>query len=176
MRPGPALVLAAALALGGCDALPALPGEAAEESLETLSAPAGSQTARVVRVVDGDTLVLRGVGSGPLEHGRATTVRVLEVDTPEVDECYGDEATDFADRALPEGSTVRVAADRDLLDRYGRTLLYVWAEDGTFYDEAVVRLGYGRAVLFEPNDRHIVRLRLAEAAARADRAGLWGAC
>lgn len=176
------LRVAACLAVGalaGCAALPALPGEASDESVATLDVPDDAQSARVVRVVDGDTLVLRGVGSGPLEHGRDTKVRVLEIDAPEINgepECYGEEAADFAERTLEPGSTVRVEADRDLYDRFDRTLLYVWAADGMFYDEAAVRLGYARAVLFEPNDRHYARLRVAEAAAKVERRGLWGAC
>ena len=175
----PAVAALVVAALAGCAALPALPGDAADDSVATLDPPAGAQSARVVRVVDGDTLVLRGIGSGPLEHGRDTKVRVLEIDAPEVSgepECYGDEATAFAERTLEPGSTVRVEADRDLYDPYQRTLLYVWADDGTFYDEAAVRLGYARAVLFEPNDRHYARLRVAEAAARVEQRGLWGAC
>ncbi|MEO6205861.1 MAG: hypothetical protein ABIO67_10845, partial [Mycobacteriales bacterium] len=48
-----------------------------------LVVPEGAQQAVVVRHTDGDTIVLRGIGTGPLPGGADTKVRVLEVDTPE---------------------------------------------------------------------------------------------
>lgn len=134
------------------------------------------------RVSDGDTLVLAGEGSGPLRAGVDTKARLLEVDTPEVaggfvrGECFGTQATAYVRRLLPRGAVVRVTRDRDLLDRYDRTLLYVWLDDGTFLNEKLVADGYARAVLFEPNDRHIELMRRAEQRARTERRGLWSAC
>jgi micrococcal nuclease len=77
---------------------------------------------------------------------------------------------------LPVGSTAWAVPDRELLDRHGRTLLYLWDSRGVFVNLAMVRGGHARAVLFEPNDRHIDRMRAAEREARAERRGLWGAC
>ena len=74
------------------------------------------------------------------------------------------------------GTIVRVLPDRELKDPYGRTLLYLWNEGGDFVNLELVRAGAARAVLFEPNDRYIDRMRRAERDARAAGLGQWGAC
>jgi endonuclease YncB( thermonuclease family) len=140
--------------------------------------PAGAQDAVVVRHTDGDTLWLRGIGVGPLP-GRATKVRVLEIDTPEVfgtPGCYGREAAARTADLVPLGAHVRVEADRDLRDRYGRLLLYVWTASGASLEEVLLREGYARSLLIRPNDRHIDAFRTIEAQARQAKRGLWGRC
>src|SRR5687767_4907398 len=94
----------------------------------------------VVRVVDGDTLLL----------DRKERVRLIGVDTPEsVDprrpvQQFGKEAADFT-RRIVQGKRVRLEFDRDREDRYGRTLAYVFLEDGTLLNAEIVRHGYGFA-------------------------------
>jgi len=128
----------------------------------------------VVRVVDGDTLWV-------LRDGREEKIRLIGVDTPEVDwyggeaECYGEEAGRFARRLLEDGS-VELELDRDLLDPYDRTLAYVYLEDGRMVNLLLVRRGYAIVSIYEPNDRYEDRLRDAEADARAGGLGLWSAC
>jgi micrococcal nuclease len=147
----------------------------------TGGAPPDAQPARVVRVVDGDTLLLDATGPGPLPDG-ATRVRLLEVDAPESVapdrpvECWGPEAADALRALAPPGSALAVAADVEPTDRFGRALLYAWTADGVLVNEALVRGGHAEAVLVGRNDRYIDRLRAAERAARDEGAGLWGAC
>ena len=142
--------------------------------------PSGRESGEVVRIVDGDTLYLRG--DGDLLDPSGTAVRLLQVDTPETVapgtpvECWGPEASDALAELAPPGSTVTVEADRDLLDRYGRTLLYVYDTDGSMVNLELVRAGHGTAVLYPPNDRHIERMRAAEESARDAGRGLWSAC
>lgn len=165
-----------ALALLTACALPAEP--APVDVGEGLPVPAGAQEAVVVAVSDGDTLRLRGRGAGPLD-GEVTKVRVLLVDTPEVfeqRECYGPEASERAEELLPEGSTVRVEADEDPLDRFGRTLLHVWNADGVNVGERLVAEGYATVLQIDPNRRYLDRFEAAEDAAREAGRGLWGAC
>jgi micrococcal nuclease len=143
--------------------------------------PGDAQPARVVRVVDGDTLLLEATGPGPLPDG-VTRVRLLEVDAPESVapdrpvECWGPEAADALRALAQPGSELAVAADVEPTDRFGRALLYAWTADDVLVNEALVRGGHAEAVLVGANDRHIDRLRAAERAAREDGAGLWGAC
>lgn len=145
------------------------------------AAPPRSERAVVVRIVDGDTLWLRSDGGGLVSSDR-TTVRLLEVDTPETVapgqpvECYGAEAAEALAALVPVGSPVWVLPDRDLIDPYDRMLLYVWNAEGVFVNLELVRSGAAQAVLYAPNDRHIDRMRAAERRARAARRGLWGAC
>jgi micrococcal nuclease len=162
-------------------ALEDIPGPDADVVVAAgVAPPPDAQEVRVVRVVDGDTLVVAGDG-GPVVDGE-TRVRLLLVDTPEVDgpdvteECLGPEASDFAADLVPEGSTLRLALDTEPQDEFGRTLAYAWTEDGTFVNETIVRNGYGYAALVAPNDRHIGVLLAAEDAAREERRGVWGAC
>src|SRR5436189_5334826 len=68
----------------------------------------------VLRVVDGDTLVVSG----------GTRVRLVQIDSPEVGsgECYSRRAAKDLRRLLPAGAPVELRADPllDRVDRYGR--------------------------------------------------------
>jgi endonuclease YncB( thermonuclease family) len=100
----------------------------------------------VVRVVDGDTLVVR-LGASD------TTVRLLNVDAPETKdpneavECLGPEASDFLEELLPAGTAVELEYDGERHDRYGRTLAGVWLPDALVNAE-VARAGLGVPVQF----------------------------
>ena len=121
----------------------------------------------VSRVVDGDTVVLATVG----------TVRLIGVDTPEtVDprkpvQHFGQEASAFV-RSMLEGKSVRLEYDQQRLDKYQRTLAYVYLLDGTFVNLEIVRQGYGHAYLNYPFGR-MEAFRAAEREAREARRGLW---
>lgn len=162
----------------GCLLLTACAGTPEPPAPTTLAVPADAQEATVVRHTDGDTVVLRGIGTGPLP-SRPTRVRLLEIDAPEVrpePECYGDEAADRLVELMPPGSRVRVEADREERDRFGRALLYVWNEDGDNVEEVLLREGYARVLYVRPNDKHLALFRAVEAEARRAERGLWGAC
>lgn len=130
----------------------------------------------VVHVVDGDTLLLDRNPSPALEHGRY--VRLIGVDTPETVhpskpvEYFGREAAAFT-RRLSEGRRVRLAFDPAAgQDRYGRTLAYVYLEDGTFLNAEIIRQGYGFAETRFPH-AHLEEFRELERDARDNRRGLW---
>src|SRR3954465_5035207 len=78
----------------------------------------------VVRVIDGDTIVVK-------VEGKDTRVRLIGVDTPETVrlnkpvEYFGKEASAFTKRLL-EGERVTLEYDRQKADRYRRTLAYVY--------------------------------------------------
>lgn len=188
MRRGPLPVLLRVglllllVAVGAGLAARALDARGDDDPGAGLAVPEGAQRGEVLRIVDGDTLHLRVTSSGPVRRAADLTVRLLEIDTPETGasggprECFAEEATAALTRLVPVGSTVRLTRDRDPRDDFGRTLLYLWNEDGTFVNQELVERGYARAVLFEPNDRHIDDLRAAEGRARSDERGLWGVC
>jgi micrococcal nuclease len=166
------------LLVGGCSTDGRSTAPPATSAQPGLRVPAGVQEAGVVRGVDGDTVVLRGRGTGPLP-AEPTRVRLLLVDTPEVTgqpECFGEQASARAAELLPDGAQVRVLADRDQLDRYGRALLHVWTEDGTNVGEALVREGFATVLVVAPNRLYESTFRDAEAEAEAAGRGLWSAC
>ncbi|HVE62296.1 MAG TPA: thermonuclease family protein [Mycobacteriales bacterium] len=182
---GPGLKAAAVVALATAAILTSCadaPRPAAARQSADASQPADApsadarQEAVVVSIADGDTLRLRGIGPGPLPAGVVARVRVLEIDSPEEDDCGYREATARLAGLIPPGSTVRVDRDRELADKFGRYLLYLWTEDGRFVNVSMVDQGFARAVLFRPNDEHIDRMRAAESAARGARRGLWATC
>lgn len=166
-------------ALTAC-ALPAAPPErAASPDLDgSIPVPADAQDAVVVRVVDGDTLVLRGRGAGPLP-GEPSRVRVLLIDTPEVgpeQECFGAEAAARTSALLPAGAQVRVQGDLDPQDRFDRSLLHVWTAGGVNLGELLLAEGHATVLQIDPNRRYLEQFSQREQQARADRAGLWSAC
>lgn len=144
----------------------ALAGLVARPQGPRAGAPGATDSARVERVVDGDTIHLAGLGS----------VRLIGIDTPEVYggvECYGREASAFTKRVLTPGTTVRYRVGSEAHDRYGRTLAYVWLRDGTFFDALLVERGYAKPLTIPPNDDY-ARLFVHDARIARERGrGLW---
>jgi micrococcal nuclease len=121
----------------------------------------------VERVIDGDTLVLSTLG----------TVRLIGVDTPETVhptkpvQYFGREASTFL-RTLVLNQSVHVEYDQTRLDRYGRTLAYVYLESGALVNLEIIRQGYGFAYTAFPF-RFMAEFRAAEREARERQLGLW---
>ena len=134
------------------------------------SPPSSVGPVLVSRVIDGDTIVVDTVG----------TVRLIGVDTPETvdpDEpvgCFGPEASSFT-RSVATGRMVRLEFDTDRVDRFGRTLAYVYLPDDVFLNATLVQQGYGYAYTFFPF-RYLEQFRGLEREARDARRGLWAAC
>ena len=150
-------------------------------------APGQAESARVVRVIDGDTIEVS-------IDGAEEDVRYIGVDTPETVkpgapvQCYGRQAS-AANQRLVEGHTVRLVFDRERRDAYGRLLAYVYIPAGEkaggargdagkarFVNAALVRDGYARTLKIPPNTEHAPELRRLEARAGRAGRGLWGAC
>jgi micrococcal nuclease len=154
--------------------------------LATTAPGAADDAARVVRVLDGDTIVA-------VAGAREIHVRLIGIDTPELHasekldrdaarsgrpveaiQADGARARDAAEQLL-RGRTVRLEYDVERTDRYDRTLAWVWLPDGTLANERLVRDGWARVYTHRPNVRHVAALRAAQDAARAAGAGLWAA-
>ncbi len=100
------------------------------------SAADSATTAKVIRVVDGDTVVTT-----------KGTVRVIGIDTPERGSCGNQAATSKAKRLAPRGSTVRLThpgGGTDNKDRYGRILRYL-SYKGTDLGGAQIKGGFAKA-------------------------------
>ena len=130
----------------------------------------------VVRVIDGDTIIVRGPG------GRTEDVRLIGIDTPETVDprrpvgCFGPQASAYAKHLLT-GRRVILRYDRETNDRYGRFLAYVWlAQPAEFVNARLVELGYARAYPFPPNTAHEGLFAALERRAALRGRGLWGAC
>ena len=139
----------------------------------TRAGAGGGVSARVVGVVDGDTIDVAWPG-------HRERVRLLGVDTPETVDphrpvgCFGPEASAYTHRRLL-GQPVRLTFDRERRDRYGRLLAYVDV-DGRRFDDELLTEGYGRLLVIPPNGIHARAMLDEELAARSARRGLWAAC
>ena len=98
--------------------------------------PSTMQAARVIRVVDGDTLHAE-IG------GRDETIRFYGINATEVGQPCSAEATARL-RALA-GSEVRLLPDARERDRYDRLLRYVYTVDGRSIDAQLVAEGLAHA-------------------------------
>ncbi|HEU5197287.1 MAG TPA: thermonuclease family protein [Methylomirabilota bacterium] len=148
--------------------------------------PAGLAPASVVRVVDGDTLVVH------LGDGRSARVRLIGVDTPELHasdklrrdaqrsgkdavaiQALGAKASDFTKKHL-SGRKVELERDATPVDRHGRTLAYVWLGE-ELYNLVILREGYASPLTVPPNVKYADTLAACHRTARQARRGLWAA-
>jgi micrococcal nuclease len=129
--------------------------------------------AKVVRVIDGDTIEV-AIG------GSLYKVRYTGIDTPETVhpskpvECFGREASE-KNCQLVEGKTVRLEKDVSETDSYGRLLRYVWVGDN-FVNDYLVRQGYAYAYTYPPDVKYAEQFVQAQREARENNRGLWVAC
>jgi micrococcal nuclease len=132
-----------------------------------------SKEYRVIRAVDGDTVVVA-------YHGKEEKVRLRCVDTPESvhpdkkqNIPMGKVASDFASNSLT-GKYVALEFEPELRDRHGRLLAYVLV-DGKNFNVEIVRKGlspyYTKYGLSRKYDRSF---REAEKLARKDKLNIWG--
>ena len=125
----------------------------------------------VQKVIDGDTVEIQ-------YNGELTSVRLIGIDTPETVHptkpagAFGKEASAFT-RNLLLGESVYLRFDREMRDKYGRLLAYLYrAPDGLFVNLEIVRQGYGHAYTRYPF-KHMELFRHYEHRAREAGKGLW---
>jgi len=144
--------------------------EPSKESVES-----SSNHRLVVRVIDGDTIVV-----SPNEK-----VRLIGVATPETIHpkkavaCFGKEAKQFTHDST-DGKTVRLIMDavnakRRHKDRYGRTLAYAYLPDGKMLNAELIRQGYAHAYT-RFSFRYLAEFKQLERQARNQSVGLWSRC
>ena len=140
------------------------------------AAPFSSGT--VVRVVDGDTIIVRGPG------GRTEDVRLIGIDTPETVDprrpvgCFGPRGLRVRQAPADRRAGCGCVYDRELHDRYGRFLAYVWLSGSRplFVNAELVRRGYARSYPFPPNTAHAGLFAALERSAALAGRGLWSSC
>jgi micrococcal nuclease len=119
-------------------------------------------------VDDGDTIVLSD----------GTRVRYCGINAPEVAhdrepaEPFGPEAGEVNEE-LVHRKKVRLEFDQERTDQYGRLLAYVFLEDGTFVNGALVSSGHAHVVFRRPNTRYDSKLLALQREAMRKGAGMW---
>ena len=159
--------------VGGCAAfvlLLTLAWGCTSESSEDVvggSVESGNDSWRSTEVVDGDTLFVAGP-FGELE------VRIIGINTPELGECFSDEATEALE-GLVDGVDLVLVADRSDVDQFDRALRYVETADGVDVGAELVVGGFAIARRYPPDDARADRYARLQQEAQADRRGLWAA-
>ena len=141
------------------------PPAAADPQPETLHTAPMRVPARLIAVIDGDTIDVE-------IEGARRRIRYLGMDTPERGEPLYAEAT-RRNRELLAAGTLLLERDQSETDRYGRLLRWVLLEDGTLVNEVLVREGLARAQIWDPDVRYAEAIKSAEQEARANQVGLW---
>jgi micrococcal nuclease len=118
----------------------------------------------VARIIDGDTVELRG----------GDRLRLLSIDTPEKGELFYDEACAFLD-SLTLGKMARIVFTGRRRDKYGRLLGYLYI-DSIFVNKVILERGLGFLYFFDDtefNRPEISQLFAAQRNALRERVGIW---
>jgi endonuclease YncB( thermonuclease family) len=139
-----------------------LPDGGDREPSRTLPENYRAQSFKVHRVIDGDSVVLRG------DKGEIYEIRLQGVDAPEARQDYGPEAEKALQRRL-RGEEVRLRTEGT--DRYGRHIGYL-EHEGEDINYWLIAQGHAWHYKRYNDDP---AWALAEAHARSERIGLWKA-
>jgi micrococcal nuclease len=127
---------------------------------------------KVTKVIDGDTVELEG----------GERLRYIGVDTPEMNfgkelgsECYAKEATK-KNEELVLNKKIKFINDKNVRDKYGRLLGYVYLENGLFVNEILVKQGFAKSYPYKPDISKQNIFEEAEKVAKNSNLGLWSNC
>ncbi len=128
----------------------------------------------IKRVSDGDTVVIQD------ELDNQYKIRFIGIDAPESRnvgnrkqvQVFGSEAKNHLKKLL-FNKKIRLEFDVQKIDRYGRTLAYVYLENGVFLNQYLVQKGYARMATFPPNIKYVELFRKLEEKARRNKLGMW---
>lgn len=135
-----------------------------------LSDNAKVETAKVIKIVDGDTIEVDIAGN-------QFSVRYIGIDTPETSDpnspvqFYGPEAND-RNSELVMGKDVILVKDVSETDRFDRLLRYVFINE-VFVNEVLVTEGYAVAKEYPPDTACHIVLSTAQDKAKSGNVGLW---
>jgi len=152
--------------------------------------------AYVVKVVDGDTLVVKiprtTFNNRKTLKNLRFTVRLVGIDTPESKRnrraniqanrtgkdvetivLLGKLAAKFTKKLARKGGVVFLEFDVEPQDRYGRLLAYVWLKDGRMLNKEIICNGYAYPLTVPPNVKYQDIFRKCFRYAREKGLGLW---
>lgn len=151
------------------------PAKEKEESIRNYDDSVYDDKGEIVRVKDGDTYVVS-------VREEEITVRLIGVDTPESvapEEYYkenseeGKEVSEIVKEKIKKGDTVFLEYDIEKNDRYGRSLAYVYFEDGEMVQEWLLENGYAQTMTIQPNSKYADLFASLQKEAMKAQKGLW---
>jgi micrococcal nuclease len=127
----------------------------------------------VTKIIDGDTFW----ADNGTEKG--IKIRLIGVDAPESRKTFkkevgyfGKEAKEYLKNLLTD-EKVKLEFDVTKTDQYGRTLAYVYLEDGTFVNAELVKNGFAMVMTVPPNVKYADLFLKLQQDARETNRGLW---
>lgn len=149
-------------------------GVSCNSNSETKSQGKHDGSFAVKKISDGDTFwIYNGTSEGE-------KIRLIGVDAPESKNVFkkkkgyfGTEAKEYLTNLL-KGKHVKLEYDVDRTDQFGRTLAYVYLEDGTFVNADLVKNGYAQIMTVPPNVKFAEEFLKLQQEARENNRGLWG--
>ncbi len=121
---------------------------------------------KVDYVIDGDTVIIH-------RQSQKEKLRLIGIDTPERDEPYYDDATEFT-RDLLQDKMVYLEIGAEPYDKYGRTLCYIYLDDKqSMANELIMRAGWAEVLTIPPNDKYAIRFKRARRDAQFNGRGMY---
>lgn len=129
----------------------------------------GSAYHQVVKVLDGDTVVL----------GHGEKIRLLGINAPEMARRdfpaqAGAEAAKLWLQQQLKGNKVRLRVGDPEKDKYGRTLAHLFTSDEMHINTTLLQLGLAALNIFSPNELFIEQMWRAQQQAELQKKGIWG--
>ena len=130
------------------------------------------EPALVTNVVDGDTFDAVWPA-----YGYGLRIRPASIGAPESDECFFDEATQYAEAILLGRWVWLDRGDPEQLWSYDRLLAKVWLDSArtASFGRIMVSQGYAEVLSWYPRGEELDGLGLEDEARQLER-GLWGEC
>lgn len=153
--------------------IPTRPASVTTVSISGVTRPVDAQAAQVMRVIDGDTVIVD-------IDGEEERLRLIGIDTPEsVDprqpvQCFGIEASNYTKTRLTN-QTIYLERDASQgeYDAYNRLLVYVWLDETTLFNYAIIADGYAFEYTYRLPYRYQSLFKEAQRNARSSNNGLW---
>lgn len=148
--------------------------ESGEEYIdEETPVPSDAPLYKVLRVVDGDTIVIE-------VEGKSESIRMIGVDTPELNDsrtgvqCFAKEAAEKT-KALVTGKSIYLEKDdsQGERDKYKRLLGYVFLENGAFVNKALIAGGFAHEYTYDGAYKYQKQFKAAQLEAKEGEVGLW---
>jgi len=136
------------------------------QNSSTSSNPPVITTAKVTRVIDGDTIVI----------DTSQKVRYIGMNTPELEtnDCFATQAAEI-NKTLVLGKEVKLEKDVSETDKYGRLLRYVYINNEMINDD-LVKDGSAKIETVPPDVKYKQEFLNSEKYAQENKLGLWGKC
>lgn len=143
--------------------------EEIEETTKIFSVPENSRKGTVIDSIDGDTIKVK------FENGDVESIRILLINTPEKNEKFGLEASNFAYEEL-NNKTVYIEPDVEDRDKYNRLLGYVWYEKNgqlKLYNKEIILASLSKVAYVYDSKKHLDILKKAEESVKYNKLNIW---